>query len=219
MTPDDAATGTAQQIIDAATELFSRSGFEGMSVATIAAQAGVSKANVFHHFASKEGLYVAVMQAMSREHAELVEPIINEPGCVADKVRKLFRAELALMFQTESRSRLVLAAIESKTSKDAQRLAQQVFHRNFVATVALFESGQRSGEFRSDFDPAVATLTLIATRNLYFRSHELLALGVETQHLQDRNCFADRVCDLVLRGLLAAPSLGAMTISVAPSDA
>lgn len=44
-------------ILAAATELFTRNGFEATSVDDIAAQAGVSKQTVYSHFGSKEGLF------------------------------------------------------------------------------------------------------------------------------------------------------------------
>ncbi len=46
-----------RRILAAATELFTRNGFEATSVDDIAAQAGVSKQTVYSHFGSKEGLF------------------------------------------------------------------------------------------------------------------------------------------------------------------
>ncbi len=50
-----------QAILDAAEALFCTTGFEGTSVASIAARAGVTKAAVFYHFGSKERLFDAVL--------------------------------------------------------------------------------------------------------------------------------------------------------------
>ena len=43
-------------ILEAAVRLFSRHGFEGVSMRAVANEAGVSKSNIYHHFASKEAL-------------------------------------------------------------------------------------------------------------------------------------------------------------------
>ena len=50
---------TAQTILLAARRLFAERGFDGVSINDVAAAAGVSKANVFHHFGSKPKLHLA----------------------------------------------------------------------------------------------------------------------------------------------------------------
>src|SRR5690606_41387259 len=58
---DTAATEAAERILAAAERLFGDRGFNGVSTRLIADAAGVSKANVFHHFTSKLALYEAVL--------------------------------------------------------------------------------------------------------------------------------------------------------------
>lgn len=52
-----------QQIIDAATRAFARSGFAATSLDDIAAEAGVSRAILYRHFESKTDLYQAVLDS------------------------------------------------------------------------------------------------------------------------------------------------------------
>ena len=55
-------------ILDAAVRLFSRHGYDGVSMRSVAREAGVSKSNIYHHFESKEALYLANIA----EHVVLV---------------------------------------------------------------------------------------------------------------------------------------------------
>jgi len=54
-------TGTRQQIIDAADDLFYRQGFEHTSFAHIAAAVGISRGNFYHHFKTKDQILDAVI--------------------------------------------------------------------------------------------------------------------------------------------------------------
>ena len=54
-------------ILDAALRLFSRFGLHGTTVDQIAEAANVSKTNLFYYFASKEDVYVAVLQRLLDE--------------------------------------------------------------------------------------------------------------------------------------------------------
>jgi TetR/AcrR family transcriptional regulator, mexJK operon transcriptional repressor len=49
-------------ILEAATRVFLREGYEGASVDTIAAEAGVSKRTVYNHFGDKRELFLATME-------------------------------------------------------------------------------------------------------------------------------------------------------------
>ena len=52
----------ASAIIDAARTLFARNGFHGTGTSDIAAAAGCSEPVIYKHFASKQALFVAVLE-------------------------------------------------------------------------------------------------------------------------------------------------------------
>jgi AcrR family transcriptional regulator len=64
-----------EQILDAATEAFARSGFAATSLEDIAAEACVARMILYRHFGSKSELYQAVLDRMcARLEAHLEEP-------------------------------------------------------------------------------------------------------------------------------------------------
>lgn len=57
-----------QAILDAAYRLFRTHGFDGTSISEITAQVGGSKATIYSHFPSKEGLFVECMTAALEDY-------------------------------------------------------------------------------------------------------------------------------------------------------
>lgn len=57
------ATDRRHQLIEVAIDLFSRKGFAGTTTKEIAAAAGVTEAIIFRHFATKQELYKAILDA------------------------------------------------------------------------------------------------------------------------------------------------------------
>jgi AcrR family transcriptional regulator len=53
---------THKEIMKSAVAEFSRSGYDAASVADICREAGVSKGAFYHHFPSKQKLFLAIMQ-------------------------------------------------------------------------------------------------------------------------------------------------------------
>lgn len=52
---------TREKIVDASLDLFSSKGFDAASVAEICAAAGVSKGAFYHHFPSKQAVFIAIL--------------------------------------------------------------------------------------------------------------------------------------------------------------
>ena len=50
--PDPRQSAGEKAILDAAVQLFSEYGYDGVSMRRIAEAAGVSKSNIYHHFTS-----------------------------------------------------------------------------------------------------------------------------------------------------------------------
>ena len=64
---------TKTQFLDVAKKLFAQKGFYGVSIASISGELGFTKQALLHHFGSKEGLYGAVLEGISRRFLEALE--------------------------------------------------------------------------------------------------------------------------------------------------
>lgn len=89
-----------ERILDAASTLFYRDGIRAIGVDTIVSASGVAKMTLYHHFGSKNGLIVAVLERRSREWIEgfraAVEARASQPrarlDCVFDVLREWFES-------------------------------------------------------------------------------------------------------------------------------
>ncbi|CAG7640952.1 TetR family transcriptional regulator [Actinacidiphila bryophytorum] len=66
------AEATRRRLLDAATREFAAYGIAGSRVDRIAAEARSNKAQIYHYFGSKDGLFDAVFDAMCRETVDAV---------------------------------------------------------------------------------------------------------------------------------------------------
>ena len=77
---------TRQHIIDVATQLFTKSGYEATSIEAILSACSVSRGALYHHFSSKDALFLAVLEATERE---ISAASIAAARNVADPVQSL----------------------------------------------------------------------------------------------------------------------------------
>jgi AcrR family transcriptional regulator len=77
---------TRARLVAVATELFTERGFENTSVELVLAQAGVTKGSLYHHFASKEALFEAVLDAVE---AHVARATVDATRGIDDPVEAL----------------------------------------------------------------------------------------------------------------------------------
>jgi AcrR family transcriptional regulator len=80
-----------ERILEAARHLFGSRGFEPVTMAEIAARAGVARATVFNQFSSKHALVEAITEQVLRAYGDIVErALADETAPTPELLRALF---------------------------------------------------------------------------------------------------------------------------------
>jgi TetR/AcrR family transcriptional regulator len=87
---------TRARILDAALASFATRGYGSTSLDALAAQVGLRKQTILHHFGTKEGLLVAVVDRSAAELAEALDAALAEAGPGFARVEALVRATFRL---------------------------------------------------------------------------------------------------------------------------
>jgi AcrR family transcriptional regulator len=149
-----------QQIVDAAVEVFSSSGYRKGSLRDVADKAGLSQAGLLHHFPSKEHLLQAVLTWRDGVSARL----IGEP--LPDGI-DLLRGLVALAEYNASTPELVeLHVIVSAEGTSQDHPLRDYFVSRYAYLFDLvrraFERAAAEGQLLPGVDCASAARTLIA---------------------------------------------------------
>ncbi len=67
---------TKELILKVAGDLFMDKGFQATSTREIALKAGITQPNLYHHFKTKEAIYIAVLEDLSSEVKEALEMLV-----------------------------------------------------------------------------------------------------------------------------------------------
>jgi AcrR family transcriptional regulator len=157
-----------QRILAVAQRLLTRNGGRGTTLGQIAQEAGVTPAGLLHHFESKEQLLHAVLDARDADdeaNADLNGDIFEQLENVTERFRRA--PHLIGMFSV-----LLMENIDPDAPLHGRFLRR---YRIAVDTVAEgIRRGQREGRFRTDLDPAIKAMEIVAFIN-----------GVETSWLLD----------------------------------
>jgi AcrR family transcriptional regulator len=166
---------TITQIMAAAIPLFSHSGYEAASVADICAKADVSKGAFYHHFPSKQALFLAIVDQWlqgvdtqlfaSRRKSETVPQSISRMADTLGFVFKVASGQLPMFMEfmvQASRDQVVWKATIAPYRRYQQQFA------------ALLEEGIKEGSIKPDVDVQAVSWSLLS-----------LAIGILLQGVVD----------------------------------
>jgi AcrR family transcriptional regulator len=190
--PDD----TRARIMEAAEALFRRLGYAKTAVADIATELGMSPANVYRFFPSKNAIVEAICQRCLAELEEKAWSVARAKGPATRRLERLYLEILAYHKEnllTDQRvNDIVLAAIE--LSWEAIRRHKEVIH---TIVEVLLRDGIASGEFEN-VDPRETAAFIM--RSMVSSCHPILiAEGLQEQ--KDIEADARALVSFLLRAI------------------
>ena len=199
------AADRREQILEAATQLFARQGFQGTTTKQISEQTGVTEALIFRHFASKDELYWAVIERKIKAAppGEHMRERLSAGGSDLEVLSGVATQILDRRAKDQTLSRLLLySALEN------HRLSHRFF-RTYVAecyeVLADYIRGRiAEGQFRP-VDPLLAARGFLGMVVYHSWIQELFG-GKRYQNFSVQEV-SKTLAEVWLQGMLSAPQI------------
>ena len=162
MSTQQRAILTRDQLLTAAEDCFARNGYDATGVAEICAAAGVSKGAFYHHFPTKQALFIAllnrwlaVLDTMLQQIRAGAAGAVDAIERMTDVLRPLFRegrAQMVIVFEFWSQARREPAVWQA---------AIDPYRRYQVYLADIIRDGIAQGAFRA-VEPDLAAQMLLS---------------------------------------------------------
>jgi len=199
-------TGGGAAILETATRLFARHGFAAVSMSEIARLAGVSKANIFHHFGSKRRLYLAALKTVCESTVGASLDEHQGSGNPLQSLQSFFATHLRLLLDDPGAAQLVLRELARGDDAQQRLLAEEVFSDHFTRLVAMVRDAQRQAILRSDFDPALLAFLMAGANVFFFETRAVTPHIREAGFASDPARYSECVFKLLMRGAARDPA-------------
>jgi TetR/AcrR family transcriptional regulator len=191
----------ARRIESAARRLFAARGFAGTSMADIATAAGVSKATVFHHYRTKQGLYEALVSEAVTGFREQLIPLLDPVHDLRGSLQEFAAAHVARLTGMQATTRLIAREMLSGSSATTSLFAEGEMGRNFALLVDALRRGQSRGTVRSDVDPGLAVFMLLAANWFLVQNAARLHRHPDLAVINSTDAYAAELARLLAHGL------------------
>lgn len=167
------AVDRRQQILETASGIFARKGYEGTTTREIAEGAGVNEALLFRHFPSKENLYSTLIEELSasRGKRSRIKQIVECGGSDEEVFESVAREILSRTESDRELTRLLWFTALEKHGLSA-RLYNAVIANYFETLAAHIRKRILQGAFRKT-DPLLAARAFLGMVAYHFLIQEL----------------------------------------------
>jgi AcrR family transcriptional regulator len=150
------------QIVAAATEHFSRYGYEKTTVSDLAKAIGFSKAYIYKFFASKQAIGEMICANCLREIETEVRAAVDEADRPPEKLRRMFKAivEKSLRLFSQDRKLYEIAASAATERWQATRAYEERIQKLLQD---ILQEGRQTGDFerKTPLDETVMAIYLV----------------------------------------------------------
>ena len=208
--PSDSDEDPAEQILNVAGSLFAEKGYSATSLAAIAADAGLQRASLYHHFASKDAILAEIARRYLAPLLDVVERFVSEDRPPELQLYRYLRIDVAYVLAAPYDLGALFHLPEVRDRARFSALWEAVDGIKDAWTAWIVE-GAASGALDVD-DPQQAGLIV--------ESSYLGVLGTPRGELrEDPGATARAFAGFVLRSLLADPGvLGELERQAVESD-
>ena len=152
---------TRTRIIESAIKLFSSRGYDAASVDDICTEAGISKGAFYHHFESKQALFLALLDGWLKTIDNAIEA--SKDMTVPETFMQMTEA-FPYLFKTAGEGLPIflefwLQASRDKKIWDASIAPYRRYHKYFTS---LIKKGVQEGSF-VEVDPELASRMIVST--------------------------------------------------------
>ncbi|MGI4943118.1 MAG: TetR/AcrR family transcriptional regulator [Janthinobacterium lividum] len=168
---------TRQAILAAARDEFAAHGLSGARVDAIAARTGAAKRMIYYYFGSKEGLYLAVLEAAYADIRRVEQGLGLDRLPPLEAIRRLI--ESTFDYEEAHPEFIRLVSIENIHNGKHIAASQtiQAVNSPVIATLAqVLDRGKREGVFRLDAEPTDVHMLISAV--CFFRVSNRHSFGV-----------------------------------------
>jgi AcrR family transcriptional regulator len=196
-----------EAIVRTAAAVFAEAGFEGASMADIAARVGGSKATLYGYFASKEELFLAVANLESHKHLHAAMLELN--GAHDDVRAELHRfGEKLLNFLLDPQTLAVLRMVvaESGRSSIGRSFYSQGPERGLRVMSQYFKDVIERRRLRSAIDPSIMAMQFLGLLECELVPRYIYGVHTEAPRAATIRQAAARAVDVFMDAYEIAPS-------------
>ncbi|MBQ2259752.1 MAG: TetR/AcrR family transcriptional regulator [Loktanella sp.] len=194
------------KILAIATEAFVTNGYAGTSMADLASSVGIQKASIYHHFPSKQSLFIACVTegyegALQKLEAIRADASLSDANRIRTAMAEIYRVNLTTPV---GRMAPLIAEVAPNIPEVARAFHGGFIARHYALVTGMIEDGIARGSFTA-LDPIGLRQMIFGPIIFLAMEREMTADFADRDQLNPVDHIRQSHIDLILRLLTSPP--------------
>ena len=183
-------------------KLFADKGFGSVSMGEIAEKCKMSKANLYHHFSSKNDLYEKIILRALQNTSDILDKAEQIDDNYVNKIKFTAKEHLIQLILNSQEYKLLARESSDLGNKDRTPFSIGVFQKNLRQMINLIEQAKKNKEIIEQCDSRILAFQLISPNFSYLVFQRLFTQIFE--ELDDTNYehFSETLTENLLNGIV-----------------
>ena len=188
-------------ILNKAEKLFADSGCGSVSMTNIANACNMSKANLYHHFTSKEDLYTQILIRAQKNTQNILEKTKEITGTYIEKIEFFINEHLNQMLKDPMKYKLLAREFSDLGRSSRAMPSVGLMEQNLSQIVDLIDQAKKSKEIIETTDSRLLAYQLLSPNLTYITHQNLFDSVFEGLGPSSNENFSKTLTTNLLRGV------------------
>jgi len=188
-------------ILNKAEKLFADSGFGSVSMTNIANACNMSKANLYHHFSSKEDLYTQILIRAQKNTQNILEKTKKITGTYIEKIEFFINEHMNQMLKDPMKYKLLAREFSDLGLSSRAMPSVGLMEQNLSQIVDLIDQAKKSKEIIETTDSRLLAYQLLSPNLTYITHQNLFDSVFEGLGPSSNEDFSKTLTTNLLRGV------------------
>ncbi len=162
-------TPRQKEIIEAALELISQKGIQGLTIKNLSKEIGISEPAIYRHYDSKIHILLAILEVFRQNTENIFKEELGRDLPAMEKISLLFVRNFDAFSQTPSLVPVIFSEEMFRSEPDLMHKVYEIIGRNLNALIKIIEEGQKNNEIRNDVEAGQLAVIILGSLRLFMK--------------------------------------------------
>jgi AcrR family transcriptional regulator len=170
-------TERQKEILDAALDLISQKGIQGLTIKNLSKKIGISEPAIYRHYENKTGILLTILGLFKDNSGRIFEEELQKDIGAIQRIEHLFSRHFSKFSENPT---LVPVIFSEEIFRSEQALIEkiaEVINRNSQILRKIILEGQERGEVRSDLDAGHIAIIIMGSLRLFVKQWQFSGYG------------------------------------------
>lgn len=168
-------TERQKEIVEAALELITKKGIQGLTIKNLAKKIGISEPAIYRHYDNKIHILIAILEFFKSNTEQIFKKELNNDNKAIDKIEHLFTKHFNSFSATPSLVSVIFSEEIFRNEPILIEKISEVIDKNDKILTSIIISGQKSGEIRTDIEAKHLSTMIMGTLRLFVKKWQFSA--------------------------------------------